>query len=53
MVLWAVLAVLVMPVWLQAVGFGGAPSVPTVSVPSLVGHVVYGAVTGVVYAALD
>jgi hypothetical protein len=51
--LWAVLAALVMPVWLQAVGFGGAPSVPNVSTQSLVGHAVYGAVVGVVYAALD
>lgn len=49
-VLWALLAVLVMPVWLQGVGFAGAPAFPNVSVPSLVGHVVYGAVVGVVYA---
>lgn len=51
--LWAVLAVLVMPVWLDAVGFANAPSVPNVSVKSLVGHVVYGLVLGGVYAVLD
>ncbi|WP_049985557.1 DUF6789 family protein [Halobellus rufus] len=51
-VLWVVLAVLVMPVWLSAVGSPANPSLPNVSVMSLVGHVVYGAVLGVVYAAL-
>jgi uncharacterized membrane protein YagU involved in acid resistance len=52
-VLWAVLAVLVMPVWLGAVGFPGAPPFPNVSVMSLVGHLVYGAVLGVAYALLE
>jgi hypothetical protein len=48
-VLWIVAAVLVMPLWLQAVGFGGAPPFPNVSVMSLVGHVVYGLVLGAVF----
>jgi hypothetical protein len=52
-VLWAVLAVLVMPVWLQAVGFPMAPDVPNVSRQSLVGHVVYGLVAGGAFAALE
>jgi uncharacterized membrane protein YagU involved in acid resistance len=52
-VLWVVLAVLVMPVWLDVVGFANAPALPNVNVQSLVGHVVYGAVTGVAFAALD
>ncbi len=52
-VVWAALAVLVMPVWLQAVGFPAAPAVPNVSVPSLVGHVAYGGVVGAVYAVTD
>jgi hypothetical protein len=52
-VLWVVLAVLVMPIWLGAVGFPNAPALPNVSVQSLVGHVVYGAVLGVAYAVLD
>jgi uncharacterized membrane protein YagU involved in acid resistance len=51
--LWALLAVVVMPVWLQTVGFGGAPAVPNVSPKSLVGHAVYGVALGAVFAALD
>jgi hypothetical protein len=51
-VTWVVLAALVMPVWLGAVGFPKAPPVPNFAVPSLVWHVVYGGVLGVVYAAL-
>ncbi|WP_232703352.1 histidine kinase [Halobacterium wangiae] len=51
-VLWAVFAAVVMPVWLQAVGFGAAPAVPNVNPQSLVGHVVYGVVLGVVYAGV-
>ena len=45
-VTWAGLAALVMPVWLSAVGFPGAPPFPNVAVPSLLWHVVYGAVLG-------
>jgi hypothetical protein len=52
-VLWAVLAVLVMPVWLDAVGFANAPALPNVNVQSLIGHAVYGVVAGVAYAVLD
>ncbi|RDZ66201.1 histidine kinase [Haloferax sp. Atlit-12N] len=52
-VLWAVLAVLVMPVWLGAVGSPANPPLPNVNVTSLVGHVVYGAVLGASYPALD
>ncbi|MGB9957006.1 DUF6789 family protein [Haloferax prahovense] len=52
-VLWAVLAVLVMPVWLGAVGSPANPPLPNVNVTSLVGHVVYGAVLGATYPALD
>jgi len=51
-VLWVVLAVLVMPIWLSTVGSPANPPLPNVNVMSLVGHVVYGAVLGVVYAAL-
>ena len=51
--LWVVLAVLVMPVWLQTVGFGGAPAVPNVSVKSLVGHAVYGVALGGTFAVLN
>lgn len=49
-----VLAVLVLPVWLGAVGFAGGPPFPNVSYPgtvvSLVGHVVYAIPVAVAYA---
>jgi uncharacterized membrane protein YagU involved in acid resistance len=47
--LWAVLAALVMPVWLSAVGSPANPPLPNVNVTSLVGHVVFGAVVGLAY----
>ncbi|WP_135853356.1 DUF6789 family protein [Halorussus salinus] len=47
--LWALLAVLVMPVWLGAVGSPANPPFPNVNVQSLVGHVVYGVVLGAVF----
>ena len=52
-VLWVVLAVIVMPIWLSAVGSPANPPLPNVNIMSLVGHVVYGAVLGVVYAGLQ
>lgn len=51
-VVWALLAVVVMPIWLSAVGFAMAPSVPNVALESLVGHAAYGLVLGVTYAVL-
>ena len=49
-VLWAVLAALVMPIWLAAVGFAGAPRFPNFALPgSLPAHVVYGAVLEAIY----
>ena len=52
LLVWLALAVIVMPIWLGAVGFAGAPPLPNVGVESLVGHVVYGAVLGGVYSAM-
>lgn len=49
---WAVLAVVVMPVWLSAVGSPANPPLPNVNVTSLVGHLVYGAVLGLTYPTL-
>ena len=46
-VVWAVLAVVVMPVWL-----GMTEMVPDVNLQSLGGHAVYGLILGVVYVAL-
>jgi uncharacterized membrane protein YagU involved in acid resistance len=51
-VLWVVLAAIVMPIWLDAVGFPMAPAVPNFNPMSLAGHVVYGGVLGATYAAL-
>ena len=51
-VVWVVAAALVMPLWLQAVGFPNAPPFPNFAIPSLLWHVVYGVVLGGTYAAL-
>jgi len=48
-VVWLVAAALIMPLWLSAVGFAGAPSLPNVDPTSLLGHVVYGGVLGAVF----
>jgi len=52
-VTWAVFAALVMPLWLSAVGSPASPPFPNFAPPSLLWHVVYGAVLGVVYSALE
>ncbi|WP_049924252.1 hypothetical protein [Halopiger djelfimassiliensis] len=52
-VVWAILAVVVMPLWLSAVGFEMAPPVPNVAVESLLGHAAYGLVLGLTYAILE
>jgi uncharacterized membrane protein YagU involved in acid resistance len=48
-VLWVLLAALVMPIWLGAVGSPANPPFPNFNPQSLVGHVVYGLVLGVVF----
>lgn len=49
-ILWVVAAGLVMPLWLQAVGFPKAPPVPNWGLPgSLVPHLVYGVLLGAIY----
>jgi len=50
---WAVLAALIMPLWLSAVGSPASPPFPNFAPPSLLWHVVYGVVLGVVYSVLD
>ncbi|MFT4890642.1 MAG: putative membrane protein YagU involved in acid resistance [Halobacteriales archaeon] len=52
-VLWIVLAALVMPVWLDAVGSPADPPLPNFNTTSLVGHAVYGVAVGAAYAALE
>lgn len=44
-----VLAAVLMPVWLSAVGFPKAPSAPNFSPMGLIGHLIYGAVLGASY----
>lgn len=48
-VVWVLLAALVMPVWLGAVGFPKVPPLPNFNPKSLVGHLVYGLVLGIVF----
>lgn len=50
-VTWVGLAALLMPVWLSAVGSPANPPFPNFASPSLLWHVVYGAVLGGVYVA--
>lgn len=50
-VTWVLLAALVMPLWLDAVGSPASPPFPNFAVPSLLWHAVYGLVLGGVYAA--
>lgn len=51
-VVWALLAALVMPQWLAAVGFPQAPPFPNFAPPSLLWHLVYGGVAGAVLPAV-
>lgn len=53
LVVWLILPVVVMPIWLGAVGFPPAPDVPNIGMESFIGHAVYGAVLGAVYYALE
>ncbi|NHN60578.1 MULTISPECIES: hypothetical protein [Halorussus] len=48
-VLWTVAAAVAMPLWLGALGLD-APAVPNLDALMLVGHVLYGAVLGAVFA---
>ena len=52
-VTWVVLAALVMPVWLGAVGSPASPPLPNFAPPSLLWHVVYGLVLGGIYVGLE
>lgn len=47
--LWLVAAAVVMPLWMSAIGLA-APAIPNLDVNSLVGHVLYGALLGAVFA---
>ncbi len=47
--IWAVLPLLVLPVWVEAVG-GSAAEFPAAAVESLLGHLLFGTVLGLVFA---
>lgn len=50
--IWAILPLLVLPVWVEAAGVGGeVGDFPTDAIESLVGHLVFGTVLGLVFAA--
>jgi len=51
-VTWVVLAALLMPLWLGAVGSPASPPFPNFAVPSLLWHAVYGLVLGGAYVAV-
>ncbi len=48
-VVWIIAAAIVMPIWLSAVGFPGAPPLPNFNPMSLLGHVVYGVILGALF----
>jgi len=52
-VLWVVLAALLMPVWLSAVGSPASPPFPNFNPVSLVWHLIYGGVAGALLPFLD
>jgi hypothetical protein len=43
----------VMPMWLEVVGFAAPPSIPNVTVPLLAWHLVYGVVLGAVFPSVE
>lgn len=53
LLVWAALAVVLMPIWLGAVGFPDAPTVPNISTTSVGGHALYGIVLGLSYSVLS
>ncbi|SDQ34691.1 hypothetical protein [Natronobacterium texcoconense] len=48
--IWAILPLLVLPVWIDAIGTEAAGDFPATAVESLVGHVLFGTVLGLVFA---
>ena len=48
--IWAILPVLVLPIWIDAFGTAGAGGFPAAAVESLLGHLVFGIVLGLVFA---
>lgn len=51
LVLFTILPLLVLPVWASAIGGGAAADFPTAAAESLLGHLLFGVVLGIVFAA--
>ncbi|WP_312909457.1 hypothetical protein [Natronosalvus caseinilyticus] len=49
---WAVLPMLILPVWLSAVGAGETTQFPALATSGLVGHLLFGTILGTVFALL-
>lgn len=49
---WAILPMVVLPVWLGYVGAGGVEEIPGTALQSLAGHAVFGTLLGVVYTGI-
>ncbi|WP_137289730.1 hypothetical protein [Natronorubrum halophilum] len=50
--IFAVLPLAVLPVWVQTVGGGAVGDFPTAAIETLLGHLVFGTVLGLVFAAI-
>ena len=50
--IWAILPVIVLPAWVDAVGGPAAGEFPTAAVESMIGHMVFGLVLGLVFAVV-
>ncbi|WP_222919749.1 hypothetical protein [Natrinema sp. SYSU A 869] len=48
---WTVLPLLVLPIWIRTVGGSGAEALTSVAAGSLLGHLLFGTVLGVIFAA--
>ena len=48
--IWAILPLIVLPVWIEALGAQAADDFPATAVESLLGHVLFGIVLGLVFA---
>ena len=48
--IWAILPLIVLPVWIEALGFEAAGGFPAVAVTSMLGHLLFGLVLGLVFA---
>ncbi|RQG89899.1 hypothetical protein EA462_07765 [Natrarchaeobius halalkaliphilus] len=48
--IWAILPLIVLPVWLETIGTQAAGDFPGIAIESLIGHVLFGTVLGIVFA---